>query len=144
LGAFEEVVYAEKGELNYLKQLSDLQNKISWRQFVICYSNELYKTNYENDIPDKDTILKAQEECKTLVVELEQQWAKDEYRLEMIVAAEGIAVMAELFAKYLDLDVQRYHDTEEWIKKYSKQWIKKNKESELPKIIEMFRYMDVI
>ena len=72
----------------------------------------------------------------------EEPWECDEFRQEMLIAAEGIAVCAELFASTLGYDVTRWTNTESWLSKYRAMWCSKNKESELCEIEKMFRYLD--
>ena len=59
-----------------------------------------------------------------------------------MLAAEGICVMAELYAKLEGIAVTRMTNTEEWLKKYRTKWMQKNKESELCNIEELFRYCE--
>jgi hypothetical protein len=59
-----------------------------------------------------------------------------------MIAAEGVAVMAEMMMKLLDYAVSRRTDTEKWLVKYRTSWLKKNKESELREIETMFRILE--
>ena len=93
--------------------------------------------------PDEESIRQASSEAKVLFEELsEEYWERDEFRLEMLVAVEGTAVCAELIAKHMGIELERWTDTEEWLKKYRVQWLKRNKESELFRIEEIFRHME--
>ena len=56
----------------------------------------------------------------------------------MLVAAMGITVMVELFAKMNNIPVDRITDTNEWLNMYSEKWREKNKESELYRIQDRF------
>ena len=73
-----------------------------------------------------------------------EQWNNDEYRQEMLVAAEGICVIAELLAKLLGWPVERLTNTRKWLHKYSEKWLKKNQPNELYRIREMFDYCEDI
>ena len=69
-----------------------------------------------------------------------EQWGNDEYRQELLIAAEGICVMAELSAKLAGYEIECVTDTHEWLERYSESWMRKNKASELYRIKEMFEY----
>ena len=81
-------------------------------------------------------------DCKKALTE--QSWSYEEAREEMLIAMEGICMMAELAAKVKGIPVERMTDTKEWIEKYSKKWEQKNKPCELSRITEMFAYLDTI
>ena len=87
--------------------------------------------------------VEASAEAKLLVEELSsQKWEEDEFRLELISAAEGSAIIAELFAKHMGVEIERWTDTEKWLKNYRALWLGRNKESELFRIEELFRHME--
>lgn len=71
-----------------------------------------------------------------------ESWRNDEYRQELLLAAEGICVMAELSAKLAGYELERVSSTEEWLCKYRQKWLEKNKASELYRIEEMFLYYE--
>lgn len=73
-----------------------------------------------------------------------EQWSNDEYRQEMLLAAEGVCVMAELWAKQIGQPVKRLTDTRSWLHKYSEKWLEKNQANELYRIQEMFEYCENI
>ena len=73
-----------------------------------------------------------------------QTWAYEEAREELMIAMEGICMMAEFAAKLKGIPVERMTDTKEWIAKYSSKWEQKNKPCELAKITEMFEYLDTV
>ena len=71
-----------------------------------------------------------------------ESWRNDEYRQELLLAAEGICVMAELSAKLAGYELERVSSTEEWLCKYRQKWLEKNKASEVYRIEEMFLYYE--
>jgi hypothetical protein len=106
---------------------------------AFCYSNLIHKNKFEITYPEKEQIVDAVSICKTVVSELStQKWEREEYKLEMLLAAEGIIVIAELFAKLAGYELKRISDTDHWLKEYRKNWLKSNKESELSEIEKMF------
>ena len=85
----------------------------------------------------------VQNACMNFVQVLsKEQWMHEEYRQEMLIAAEGICVMAELSAKMQGIDIERKTSAKVWLQKYHDKWLEKNKESELSKIEEMFLYLE--
>ena len=72
----------------------------------------------------------------------EQNWEMDEYRQEIMIAAEGLMVMAQLYAKFAEYEMEEDIDIEKWIEKFSKKWLEKNKPSELYRIQEMFKSLN--
>ena len=69
-----------------------------------------------------------------------EKWGRDEYRREMLLAAEGICVMAELSAKMAGYKVETTADAAAWLDKYRENWLADNKPGELYRIEEMFGY----
>ena len=67
-----------------------------------------------------------------------ESWGNDEYRQELLLAAEGICVMAEVSAALAGYGLERVSSTEEWLCRYRQKWLEKNKASELYRIEEMF------
>ena len=93
--------------------------------------------------PDEYRIHKAQKGCHDFIQKLSKDtWEKDEYRIEMLVAAEGIQVMTELFGLLAGYPVERETDTREWLTKYRNLWLRECKESELGQIESIFLHMD--
>ena len=71
-----------------------------------------------------------------------ETWGKDYFRQEILIAVQGVAVMAELMMKLRGYAVERLTDTEAWLMQYRASWLKKNKESELAEIEKMFRLLE--
>ena len=72
----------------------------------------------------------------------EQKWERDWFRQEILLAAEGVAVMAELMMLLRGYPTERVTNTESWLAKYRENWLKKNKESELKEIETMFQLLE--
>ena len=45
-------------------------------------------------------------------------------------------------AKHMGMEIERWTDTESWLKKYRERWMRRNKESELFRIEEIYRHME--
>jgi len=138
------LLYQNEKGYEFLLRANEIHEKIIFCHFVRYYSNLMHK--YEipwTKYPSEEELRLAITESKAFVEELsKEQWKKDEYRRELLVAIEGTAVMAELMAKHMGIRLERWTDTEDWLKKYREHWMKRNKESELFRIEELFRHME--
>lgn len=144
---FEEsinyLLYKNERAVEYLVRLDEINKKLNWNTLAKCYSNCIYEKKFTITYPLQDDITWAQAECMDIIHSLEEEnWTEDSYRLEMILAAQGLLVMAELYAKHAGYYVVRYSDTEQWLKAYRSMWLKNNKESELFRIEDMFRTLE--
>ena len=137
------LLYKNDEAVTYLTLLDEAHSKLSWNMLSYCYSNCIYEKKFEIKYPAKEDVLSVQSNCKGIMKNLiNVQWECDEYRQEIMIAAEGIMVMAELFGKLAGYEIERYSDTEQWLKKYRIKWVEKNKESELCEIEKMFRILE--
>ena len=72
----------------------------------------------------------------------EQVWKNDEFRKQMLIAAEGIIIIAEIMGKVAGHPVERITDTKKWLDIYAEDWLKKNKRSELTEVLDMYITLD--
>ena len=144
--AANHLCYKNPKAAEYLLTLSYLGKGAEYAVFVRHYSNLFYDGKTDFDVlPTEAMLRETQEGCREFISELSsEKWTEEEFRLEMLTAAEGIAVTAELFAKSIGYKLDRWTDTEHWLKTYRRQWLKKNKESELEKIEELYRTMESV
>lgn len=137
------ILFNNDNGIKYLKELSRIHAYVSWNNFSDNYFMHRYNSpkSYRNCLfTDLNNVQKW---YKDLLYELNsEKWAYDEYRQEMLISAEGICLMAELSQKLSGKDIVRVTNTCEWLNKYRKKWLEKNKESELYRIIEMFMYCE--
>jgi len=139
------LLYKNQNGSEYIKRLSELCSEISWGTFVMQYANIVNgKTVFkEIDIPDKDILSATVNNCFDLMQEIEaDEWQDDRMKEQLILAAEGVAVMAELLAKCAGYMEKRKTDTKKWLEKYCEKWLEDNKESELREIEKMFLVLD--
>ena len=134
--------------MKYLKRLSEAHTTLApnWNGFCRKYFEKRYgeKTDYRIDF-NTENLSEIQKECTGIIEELSaQKWTNDEAKEEMILAAEGICVLAQLGAKLFDVVADNIVNPKEWIRKYKEKWLSKNKESEISKIEEMILYIDAI
>lgn len=131
--------YKNANAAEYLYRLDTAHDKMKWLRLAHYYSNLMHSDKINVSFPEKEQIEETVALCKTLIDELsEQKWGRDNYREEMILASEGVIVMAELFAKLAGYDIKRISDTSLWLNKYHQSWLESNKESELCEIEKMF------
>lgn len=138
------LVYKSEHGMEYLNELSDIQSEISWHELAKCKWNNTNGLGLDVTAPSKEDINDVLERVKELVPKLKNSGIEKEILDEMLIAAEGMAVMAELFSKLLGYDIERCTDTEAWLEKYSCKWLEKNKKSELGVIEAFFRSMEEI
>ncbi len=137
------LLYENENGYHYLRTLSDAQWEIRFTFVANSYSNTLFEKKRPVDIPSFERIKEIQATCKQVMDELSKQtWKQDEFRKQMLISAEGIAVMAELLAKVAIYPVERITDTAKWLEKFSEDWLKKNKKSELESVMHIFQTLD--
>ena len=137
------LLYENEHGVQCLKQLSKLHEGVSWKAFCRNYYNYRFQRRgkYE-EVLQKD-IEEIQHTYSQLTEQLsEEKWTQDDYRQEMLSCAEGLCVVAELAEKMKQHDTKRTTNTKGWLKKYRKNWMAKNKPSELFRIEDMFLYCE--
>lgn len=139
------LLYENENGMCYLNALSDLHNMVSWQDLCRAYFERRY-----GEVPKKpwkapNDITAVQQAYTALAEKLAAEtWTQDEYRQEMLLAAEGVCVMAELLAKLAGLPVCRVTDTHSWLARYREKWLQKNKAQELPRMEAVFTYCESI
>ena len=146
------LLYGNPVGIQTLKKLSKLNDGITWWDVCCNYFKHRYHTGEALDLPSKEQVEVIQKEYLELVGVLNgEAWKAnnssmsqnlEEYRKEMLLAAEGICLMAELSGKLAGYKINKVADTGEWMNRYSRAWLKKNKPSELRKIEELFTYYE--
>lgn len=139
------LLYKNDKAVDYLTLLDTASNLISYRLLVWAYSNCLQYDYLEFDYPTKEDIHKATEICQSVIADLNnQQWEKDEYRSELIICAQGIILMSQIFAKLAGYTRDSVIDASLWLERYRASWLASNKESELCEIEKMFKFFESI
>lgn len=132
-------------DLRYSKRpsaISYVRGDIDWRQ--VCRNS--FALRYDSGkgmvFISEEHVNRIQREYLDLKDRLScEYWENDDYRKEMLIAADGICIMAEVSAKLAGYHTKRVTDTERWLEQYSNSWLRKNKPSELHRIREMFAYI---
>ncbi len=137
------LLYKNAHALSYVTVLDEIQSKLDWNSLAYCYSNRIYEKKFDVRYPEVEDILQAQSCCLGVLDDLEnQKWELDEYRQEIMIAAEGLVVIAEIFAGFAGYQIERYLNLERWLEKFSAKWLEKNKPGELYRIQDMFHVLD--
>jgi hypothetical protein len=137
--AVDHLLYGQAGAVACLKALSALHEQVSYWAFCSDYCVRRYGGEPTWAGPVCTDVAAVQAAAGALCATLVQgTWARDEYRQEMLSAARGVCLMAELTAAG---EVTPTVDGRAWLEDYAARWLRKNKESELWRIRAMFEYM---
>lgn len=140
--AVNTLFYGNEAGVATLKEVSALHDLIDWRQVCRNYFALRYDSGKGMEFISEENVNLIQRGYLALKERLAcEHWKNDDYRTEMLIAAEGICVMAEVSAKLAGYHTKRVTDTERWLEQYSDSWLRKNKPSELHRIREMFAYI---
>lgn len=137
------LLYKNDQAVHYVSILDQIHKKLNWNMLAYCYSNCIYDKKFDISYPTVDDVKTTQKRCTEIIDTLSTQiWIHDEYRQEILLTAEGLMVMAELYAKLAGYQLETYSDTEKWLEKFSTKWLDKNKPSELFRIQDMFTVLN--
>lgn len=143
IDAVNFILYENENGYQLLKEVSALHEKVNWFHFCNNYFEYRYDSHTYYNRSAFENLNAIQREYFSIREMLEKaQWKNDEFRQELLIAAEGVCVMAELTAKILGEQIVRITDTNEWLDKYRRKWKEKNKKDEFQKIEEMFNYLE--
>lgn len=140
--ALNTLLYEHEQGVQMVKIVSDMQYKIHWTHLVMLYYQMRYgePMAYASGEMTKEIVLQLQQELKHLRELLEDvTWKNDEFRQELLLAAEGTCIVAELQAMLQGNSVKRITNTEAWLSKFSKKWLQKNKRSEVHELEKFFK-----
>ena len=141
--SINHLLYKNDQAVYYISLLDQLHEKLNWNRLAYCYSNCIYDKKFDIVYPSLEDIQHTQAACQEILTTLQgQTWVLDEYRQEILLAAEGLMVMAELYAKFAGYDIENLADPEKWLEKFRTKWLEKNKESELFRIEDMFTVLN--
>ncbi len=138
--AVEHLIYAKNGAVAAVKELSRLHDRVNWNRFCASYF-EHRETGTITSPVSAEYVASVTDAYREFADRLTSEtWEREEIKEEMLIAAEGTAVIAELMGVMSGLQLNRATDTEAWLCKYKEKWLGKNKPSELYRIAEMFEY----
>ncbi len=135
------LVYGETGTADLVKAVSRLHDRVNWNRFCAAYfeHRRTGKSSYEITEARIDEITEEYKRIEKLLSE--KTWRHDSVRRELLLAAEGTALMAELAGVMAGLKFDRVTDTVAWCDRFSERWLCNNKPSELYRIRDMFLYL---
>jgi len=138
------LLYQNKNAMQYLTAISNAQNKVNWNDIV--YSGYKHRDGREITAPiDEERLATVQEIYRTVMPKIAaEEWTTGDFKDEMLLALEGVCVLAELAAKLSHIETERLTNTADFLARYRAKWLKKNKESELSRIEDIFMYIDSI
>ncbi|MBO5867295.1 MAG: family 20 glycosylhydrolase [Oscillospiraceae bacterium] len=140
--AVNHLLYKQPGALQLLKTIAPLQRKVTWKMFMMGYFFKRY--GEEARLPWEPVAQADLEEIQGLLPQIRQAlsgtWERDEFRREMLCAAEGICLMAELSAKLDGREVTYLVDGKKWLADYAANWLRTNKPNELQNILDVFTW----
>lgn len=140
--AVNALLYGNENGIRSLKAVSELHDHIAWKQFCGNYFAHRYENGERMEFISEDEVKLIQQGYLEIAQKLSgEKWENDEYRKEMLIAAEGVCVMAELSAKFAGYKTEPVVNAKAWLDRYRKSWLRKNKPSELYRIVEMFEYL---
>lgn len=141
--AVNRLLYGSDTGVQSLWELCGLHGYVNWQCVLDDYMELRYHLKGEHfESPNVD-VPALQAQYRAFADRLNgEQWEHDEFRRDMLVAAEGMVVMAELAKRLHRLPVERITDTEGWLGRFRERWLAGAKESELPRIEEAFRYIE--
>lgn len=137
------LVYNNDNACGYIKKLSAISKCASWYDLAKCYACILEGKSFNIEFPETESLIKVVVDCFSIIADVENdEWEDDRFKNQIIISANGIAVMAELLAEQAGYKIDRKTSTKDWLKLYRKAWLKDNKESELCEIEKMFLTID--
>lgn len=131
-----QIYHSEHG-VQLLRELSRLNSLVSWR--FLC--RHYFGTSIDGTFPPVFTcdIQKIQNDYTAFVQRLVgEERFDEEIRQEMLLAAQGVCLMAELYERAKGTRFRRLIDTKQWLAEYRRKWLEKNQESELRRIEAVF------
>ncbi len=141
--SLDHLVYKKSGAVALLKRIGTLSPASRlWNSLCNLYYNLRYGEDHQlyMQSTDAERVRDGLLEIRTSLSK--ETWERDNYRREMMLAVEGMAVSLELFAKASGHPIERKTDTEAWLRGYREAWLLASKESELEKIEEQYRFLD--
>ena len=137
------LIYRNAGTFDILYSLNVIEHTVHYGDLSWMYNNLYYPGKLEIADRKEGALHGARQQCMDICAKLEaQKWERDWFRQEILLAAEGVAVMAELMMLLRGYPTERVTNTESWLAKYRENWLKKSKESELKEIETMFQLLE--
>ena len=144
-GAVNKLLYGSETGVKSLKELSAMHEHVAWTRVCHNYFAHRYANGEGMKFISLDEVKLVQKAYTEFSNRLsEERWENDEFRKEMLIAAEGLCVMAEILARMAGDKVEPMADAAAWLERYRESWLRKNQPSELYRIEEMFEYLQFV
>lgn len=139
----DSLIYENDGTYDILYKLSEIENIIHYGDLAWMYNNLYYPGKLHYTKRTEVELLRSRENAIEIHTELSsQKWKKDYFREKLLLAVEGVVMMAEQMILLRGYSTKRVVDTESWLAKYRQLWLSKHKEGELSEIEKMFRLLE--
>ena len=135
-------VYGSEKTVDLIKKVSELHKCADWPCFCNAYSHLKNKTGEEIHTATLEQLEQVHAQYNQLKQQIQQENIDGAVKQELLIALDGICLITELSAKLSGIKVERLVDTYCWIKDFKRAWLKKNKKSELNRIVDMFRFVE--
>lgn len=138
------LLYKNENAMRYLTAISTAHNDVSWT--MVMRAAYLHKNGLPYETPvTADAVAAAQKTYLDVKAALAaDEWAHEDFKAEFLLAAAGVCLLAELGAALAGIETTRLVNTEDFLTRYRAKWVGKNKESELSRMEEIFRYCDTV
>ena len=143
ISSVNNILYKSNNACMLIKRLAQISQTCDWCSLAKSYWNDLKGQIYDVSFKSEQDLINSVNECFSVIETAENsEWGEARYKNQIILAAEGYAVIAELLAKQAGYSVHRRTDADKWVEKYKAAWLEDNKESELREIEKMFSYLE--
>ena len=137
------LIHRNPGAYEIAYNLNIQEHTVHYGDLSYMYNNLYYPDKFEIADRTAEQLLDARDKSWDIYEKLQlESWEKEYFRQAYMLAAEGVALMAELMMLLRGYAVTRRTNTENWLTKYRIAWLEKNKESELAEIEKMFRLLE--
>ncbi len=135
------VVYGDERGVEIIKRIDAMYTPGGWSSLLDTYCKLKAGEEAHPIEVSADELARVQGEYRTLTDLISNSDIHPDIREEMLIAVEGMCVMTETMARLCNPEIKRITDTSAWCEKFERAWRRKNKESELSRITDAFKYM---
>lgn len=137
-----EVIYGDRDGVAVIKEIDKLYTPGGWTSLLDAYCKLSAGEERREFEVSAEELSRVQDGYRALTERISSSKIYPEIKEEMLTAVLGMCVMTEILAALGNPDIKRVTDTALWCEKFSALWRKKNKESELTRITDAFKFID--
>ena len=145
----EKITIQAEGNAGVFYAIQTLKQLFQEEKVPCCYIEDepdfkyrgFYHDITRGRVPKLETLKKLVDEMayyKMNSLQLYVEHTSEKYKEQIILSAEGVAVMAELLAVHAGHYIRRKTNTQKWVTNYKEKWLLDSKDSELKEIEKMF------